>query len=212
MHLLQGWGGGKGSHLSVVSRSCSAQLLLATIKKNQEQQTCEKVTYLLILTCSSPHTHSEPSVDWINASPQAINLFPPAQEGLNPTNNESSSGISEDLSDHTPLHPGKRFFFLRTGRRHLCFLPIHTCCCESRIIHNLQNHFRNIQHQCRVFLKRSVCTSYPFYKKADWPHSLLLQAEGQPHLHVTALENSSAFAFCPNYNKQIERLQGLFHF
>lgn len=54
---------------------------------------------------------SEPSVDQINASPQAINLFPPAQEGLNPTNNESSSGISTDLSDHTPLHPGKRRFF-----------------------------------------------------------------------------------------------------
>lgn len=50
-------------------------------------------------------------MDWINASPQAINSFPPAQEGLNPINNEFSSGISDDLPDHTPLHPGKRFFF-----------------------------------------------------------------------------------------------------
>lgn len=56
-------------------------------------------------------------MDWINASPQAINLFPPAQEGLNPINNESSSDISEDLSDHTPLQPGKVRFFSQNRQK-----------------------------------------------------------------------------------------------
>lgn len=105
-------------------------------------------------------------MDQINASAQAINLFPPAQEGLNPIiMNPPQVLVKTCLTTHIYTQEKKKLFFLRTGRRYFCFLPLHTCRCEFRIIHHPQNHFRNIQQQCRVF-EREHLYLLPFLQKS----------------------------------------------
>lgn len=109
---------------------------------------------------------SEPSVDQINASLQAIHLLPPAQEGLNPIlMNPPQVLVKTCLTTH--LYTQEKDFFFSQDRQKafLCCLPLHTCCCESRIIHNPQNYFRNIQQQCRVFWKGVSVPPTVFTKK-----------------------------------------------
>lgn len=49
----------------------------------------------------------------------------------------------------------------------LHFLPLQSCCCEKgfRVTHHPQNHFRNVQHQCRVF-EREHLYLLPFFQNS----------------------------------------------
>lgn len=58
---------------------------------------------------------SEPSVDQINASPQAINHLPPAQEGLNPIlMNPPQVLVKTCLTTH--LYTQEKDFFFFSGQ------------------------------------------------------------------------------------------------
>lgn len=116
---------------------------------------------------SLPHC-SEQSVVQLNASHQAINLFPPASGRIKTSYNESSSGISEDLSNHTHLHTGKRSLSLRTIRRHFSnfYLFIDAAVRKYSELSIILKQFQKYSAAMWSFWK-SFCTSHPFAEQQN---------------------------------------------
>lgn len=202
-----------------ISFYCFYKLLSTTLLLSVAIISRLRTTELWNISPSSHSDHSslpycsEQSVGQLNASHQAINLFPPTSGRIKTSYNESSSGINEDLSNRTHLQPGKRSLSLRIIRRHFSIFYLFTDAVVrkyselSTILKTVSEIFSgNVE-----FLKELLYLP-PFYWTAEQPPSLPLQAEGQNHLRLIALKNSHVVAFCPNYSKQNERPQGLFHF
>ena len=139
---------------------------------------------------------SEQSVDQTNASTQEINLFPPAQEGLKPIiMNPPQVLVRTCLTTH--IYTQEKATFLSGEAEGISlFLPLHTWHCGFRTIHHPQNHFRNIQQQCRVF-EREHLYLLPFLQKSRLAtFAAIAGRRTDPPAHYS-FEKFSCFCFLP---------------